>query len=214
MKQRTAYLIWIPAASIIVFLILYSIAAVIFPGGSYYNINDKSFSLLHNYWCDLLAERTKRGELNPSRQLSLSAMFILCPAMMLFFYLAPIFLQTEKRKKQWMQTCGFVSMLITMFIFTSFHDLVIPSAGFFGLIALFILFAEFKRNGMTRLFKFGLTCLVLVAPNNFIWYTRIGVEGLPVVQKITFIAFLSWIIWICAALFKKSMRPAISVREY
>src|SRR6476646_7258016 len=59
--QKAVFLIYIAIIGIILFFSLYVVAAVVFPGGSYANINDTSFSFINNYWCDLLAEKSKRG---------------------------------------------------------------------------------------------------------------------------------------------------------
>jgi hypothetical protein len=204
MKTATSsYILLIPVLGVVIFFALYSIAAVLYPGGSAVDPNSTSFSIVHNYWCDLLSEKTQNGSLNAGRKFSMTAMFVLCPTLMIFFYVVPNHIQTSYKTKTIAQICGILSMMIALAIFTSLHSYVIATSGFFGLIALVIIFIQLYRLKMHKLFWFGIIACVLITLNNVIYYSRIGVSILPFLQKITFVIFLLWIVTICVHLFRR-----------
>jgi hypothetical protein len=214
-KKASVYVLLIPIIGIIIFFILYALAAIFYPGGSKAEPNSTSFSLIHNYWCDLLAEKTPRGILNEGRRFSMTAMFVLCPTLMVFFYVVPKHIQVSYNRRTIAQICGILSMMIALAIFTSLHSYVIAASGLFGLIALVIIFSGIYTLGMKKIFWTGIIAFLLIAANNFIYYSRIGVIILPLLQKVTFVLFLSWVAFVCAYLFRRSlMHPAISDRVY
>ncbi|MFN7116301.1 MAG: hypothetical protein ACK4TA_05840, partial [Saprospiraceae bacterium] len=53
-----------PLVGIVLFLVLYIVAAFYYPGGSNADHSAKGFSIVHNYWCDLLAIGAKNGQIN------------------------------------------------------------------------------------------------------------------------------------------------------
>jgi hypothetical protein len=205
-KTTPSYILLVPVLGVIIFFILYAIAAVEYPGGSAVDPNSTSFSVINNYWCDLLAERTPGGTLNEGRRFSMTAMFVLCPTLMVFFYVAPEHIQLSYKTRTIAQICGILSMMIALAIFTSLHSYVIAASGSFGLIALVIIFAGLYRLNMKKIFWTGIASFVLIAANNFIYYSRIGVIILPLLQKITFVLFLLWVATVCIYLYRREVR--------
>ena len=60
-------LLLLPYAGMAIFVILYVIAALEYPGGSYAEPNVEGFSFWHNYLCDLLDKRAINGSINTAR---------------------------------------------------------------------------------------------------------------------------------------------------
>src|SRR5688572_23315403 len=121
-------------AGIFLFIVLYIIASLFYPGGTHLDKRSEGFSWTQNYWCNLLSEKALNGSVNTARPLAYIAMVDLCLTLMLFWYYFPIQHGFSKAKKYIMQVSGLLSMIITAFIFTRFHDLIINLAGLFGLI--------------------------------------------------------------------------------
>ncbi|MEM6698433.1 MAG: hypothetical protein AAF599_08555, partial [Bacteroidota bacterium] len=85
-------------------------------------------------------------------------------------------------------------MAIAIFIFTPLHDIVIIVAGILALMTLIALFVGLYKSKHTRLLYVGIACLLLMGLNNLIYFTNTGMEHLAVLQKITFIFVLLWIL--------------------
>ncbi len=87
-------------------------------------------------------------------------------------------------------------MVIILFIGTRYHDLVMNVAGGFGSIALIATFIALYQNKYFVLIRFGLFCLLLIGLNNYVYYSNQYIVYLPIIQKLTFVLFLFWIVLI------------------
>lgn len=196
MDKRTAKIQWwkfLPAAGSLLFVMLYCVAALYYPGGNYLDHNAKGFSWTHNYWCNLLNRDALNGQPNTARSIAFVAMAILCTTIACFWWLFPSMMEIKGLRRHFIRTTGVLCMLISVFIFTGYHDLVINAAGIFGLAALAGTLAGLRKAGMKKLFWFGIANLLLVGLNNILYYNKDLIYYLPVVQKISFASFLVWI---------------------
>ncbi|HVG15101.1 MAG TPA: hypothetical protein VM935_09075, partial [Chitinophagaceae bacterium] len=101
--------------------------------------------------------------------------------------------RTQKPGTLYYSGIGFLSMVISAFIFTHHHDTVINVAGMFGLIALTGTLIGLRKLGWTTFLYLGVFIVLLVGLNNLFYYQKSLMFYLPVVQKITFLFFLLWI---------------------
>lgn len=201
--DRSASWILVPVFGTILFVLLYISATFLYPGGSQVDKNAHGFSWINNYWCNLLNETAINNEINPARPVALLAMFILCFTLSLFWYTFPKFLNLDKPIKLTIQIPGVLSMIIALFLFTGLHDAVTNIAGFFGVIALIGTFISLYKIKWIKLFWFGIINLLLVILNNYIYRSEDLLVYLPVIQKITFLSFLSWICCVDITLFQQ-----------
>lgn len=187
-------IVWVllPLFGIFFFAILYIVATFFYPGGSIADSSTKGFDWLNNYWCDLTDQIARNGETNPARPIALSAMLILFSTLAVFWFHLPLLFQDSKYK-QIIRYAGMTSMAVAVFMFTSFHNIVINVAGGFGVIALTGTFIGLYKNKLPNLFGYGLFCLVIMLLNYFIFDTGWLLSFLPVIQKVTFVLFLIWI---------------------
>jgi hypothetical protein len=96
-------------------------------------------------------------------------------------------------------------MLTAFFLLTTIdHDLAINLASAFGMIATIGTFIGLYKNKLHLLFAFGLFIILLVGLNNYFYYTKGLIIYLPVIQKISFAAFLIWICLIDIILYRRS----------
>jgi hypothetical protein len=193
-----------PLLGSIVFVLLYFIASLYYPGGSQFDKHTKGFSWTQNYWCNLLNENAINGQPNPARPIALTAMVVLCLTLTVFWYLFPIQVDFKKRARLLIQTAGLTAMSIGLFLFTSLHDYIINVATLFGLVALIGTFIGLRKQNLTKLFGMGLFTIVLIGLNNLLYYNTGPLFYLPVVQKITFLYFLLWICCINISLYSKT----------
>lgn len=196
MKQtspKNYYWQLLPLAGVATFAVLYVIAACLYPGGTPDDATTKGFSWLHNYWCNLLNETALNGQPNIARPIAFTAMVVLAVSLVAFWFLFPLQVGFGKRGRWTMQASGLLAMLTALALSTPLHDVAINVASGFGLVALTGTFIGLHRLGWKRLFWMGIFNLVLIGLNNLCYYGPGLWMYLPVVQKVTFLYFLSWV---------------------
>ena len=207
-KQHQKNYLWklIPLFGSILFILLYFLATLYYPGGSQFDKNTKGFSWTQNYWCNLLNENAINGQSNPARPIALTAMVVLCLTLTVFWFLFPIQVAFKKSARIAIQMSGFTAMAIGLFLFTSLHDIIINVATLLGLVALTGTFIGLQKQNLMKLFRMGLFTIVLIGLNNLLYYNTDLLLYLPVVQKFTFLYFLLWICCINISLYNKTAR--------
>lgn len=184
----------IPLWSIVFFLGLYLLAAAKYPGGTKHDPTSFGFSVLENYWCDLLMEIAYNGEENPGRKIALFGLCILSFGLSIFWYQMPWrFRREEKRWTDLIRWMGCASMIVVLLLFSPFHDRAIDGAGLFGLIALSLTEVLLWKRREYELFSLGLLSFLLAIASLLIWKTGTGLFALPLVQKFAFLAFFIWV---------------------
>lgn len=186
----------VPVFGICIFIVLYFAAVFYYPGGSQVDKAEKSFSWLNNYWCDLLSERAKNGQKNIARPVAIISWLVLCLSLSVFWYFLPLLFTLSAIGKKSVKFCGISAMIIASFLFTSLHDVVIQTAGLFGLAAFTRTFIGLYKAGLYGFFYTGLFCLALMFLNYTIMMSNLFVAYLPIIQKITFVIVFTWILLI------------------
>jgi hypothetical protein len=184
---------FISTLGIILFVLLYIIATLYYPGGSYVDKKSSGFSWQNNYWCNLLNSKAINGETNTAQPIALFAMLVLCFTLTYFWLRFPKFTMLNKVFKIAIQVFGTLAMTGGLLLFTNIdHDLITNLTSFFGIIATAGTVSGLYKNGWTTLFYFGGLNILLVLANNFLYYNNELILYLPLVQKITFVTFLIW----------------------
>ncbi|MGB4848212.1 MAG: hypothetical protein WBP41_09865 [Saprospiraceae bacterium] len=204
MNKLNPFLKLIPVFGTILFVALYIIATLYYPGGSQTDIHSTGFSWTNNYWCTLLSENAINGQPNPARPIAMTGMLVLCLTLSFFWIQLPKYLRVAKWMKYIIQISGTLAMVVAFFLYTFIdHDLITNIASFLGLIAISCTLAGLYSNKWYGLFAFGLVNLIFVGLNNYFYRTEGMLMYLPVVQKISFASFLIWICAIDIHLFRK-----------
>lgn len=197
-KRMNKLWVLIPIYGIALFIVLYVVATLFYPGGSQIDKNSIGFSWSDNYWCNLLMENAINGQYNAAKPIAMTGMFVLCFSLSIFWYFIPKYQNLGKSAQLAIQISGILSMTIAFFLFSKFnHDVVIILASLFGLIATIGTFIGLYKSNNVGLFSFGLGNILLVVLNNYVYYTNGLIVYLPIIQKISFAAFLIWICCIC-----------------
>jgi len=188
-----AILLMLPTIGILIFIGLYVYAANQYPGGSQANINSLEFDWINNYWCNLLNEESINGKQNPARPIAILAMLILSGSLLMFFFQFSKHFEENKIWKLIIQVCGTISMVTAIFIFTEYHDQVTILASVFGFFVMIGIIKGIYQSDM-QLFKIsGILCLFMLGINNYIYYSGSFIKYLPLIQKITFVLVLAWV---------------------
>ena len=196
----------IPLIGILCFIGLYIYSSSLYPGGSQADVNHLGFDWVHNYWCNLMNEEGMNGQANPARPFSILAMTILCFSLMVFFIQFSREVVTKRFWKLTIQLSGVISMIFATLIFTKYHDLMTTLSSIFGLLVVIGIIREVYKSEMRTYKISGIFCILLLALNNYIYYSEQFIEHLPLIQKVTFAFVLIWIIGLNYKLTKKSVR--------
>ena len=194
----------IPILGILSFISLYFYSTLVYPGGSQESAVSEGFSWIHNYWCNLLNEKAINGKMNPARPAAILAMIILCLSLMVFFILFALRFSEKMFWKWSIILNSILSMGLSVFIFTEHHDLITSLASLFGFFAMIGIVKEIYNSQMHFYKILGLLCILLLGLNNYIYYTEHLIEILPLLQKLTFLFVLTWIIGLSLKLLQKS----------
>lgn len=184
----------LPTIGIIVYIMLYWFASTLYPGGNQHDLNAIGFDWMHNYWCNLMNETAMNGVPNPARPYAISAMTLLCASFTLFFIQFANRMVKSRFWKLAIQIFGVLSMVSANLIFTEHHDLMTTLSSVFGVFVVIGVIREIYRSNLSVFKLTGLFNIGLLAINNCIYYTEQGLEYLPMIQKITFVFVLLWIV--------------------
>lgn len=183
----------IPLLGIPLFVLLYVWASFYYPGGSQADPQSNGFSWLNNYWCNLLNSTAINGQINPAQPIAMTAMIVLCVSLASFWYLFPGISIQKWVLIRITQFAGIAAMGIALLLNSLLdHDLVTNLASVLGLIAVAGTLIGLWQVKWNALFWFGVMNLVLVLLNNYFYYSPELIRYLPLVQKISFAAFLVW----------------------
>ncbi len=184
---------WIltPLFGILLFLILYIIATQYYPGGSQADRNAPGFSWINNYWCNLLNENAINGRANHARPFAILASGLLALSLSIFWIIFSLYSGFPAIARTIIQACGIISMLLMMFLFSSYHDMVVNLSTATGLVPLTATFVGLYRLQWKGLYWMGLFCVVLIMLNSVLYYGGM-LQFLPLVQKFSFLYLLCW----------------------
>lgn len=183
-----------PAFGILVFVVLYMVAALLYPGGSQVDKNSIGFSWINNYWCNLLSGKAINGQYNSAQPVAITGMLVLWFTLLIFWFLFTMHMKIKRSAKLIIQISGTLCMVTGLFLLTNInHDLIINLSSSFGVIASIVIMICLFSNKFYLLFAFGLFILLLVILNNYYYHTDGLIIYLPVIQKVTFASFLIWI---------------------
>ncbi|MCE2613008.1 hypothetical protein LVD13_08495 [Flavobacteriaceae bacterium D16] len=200
-EPHHSYLL-LPVLGMGLFVILYVLSALNYPGGTWIDPTTPGFSFWHNYLCDLLDYKSLNGEINSGRYYARAALGVLCISLIYLWVYLPHLFQKWSWNTRLMWFSGIIALITTMLLSSGTHDLTIRIAGVLGAIALLSAFAEMWKAGYPALVKFGFVCLFIFLGNYYIYETGEGLYSLPVIQKVTFSGFIAWFIWVDLKLYR------------
>jgi hypothetical protein len=202
-NRSKSFWVLVPVFGSILFIILYIIAALLYPGGSETDKTAIGYSWTNNYWCNLLHDDAINGERNTAKPVAIAGMFILGLALSVFWILFPAETQLKIYHRLLIQIAGTVGMITSFLLLTKIdHDIAINTSSAFGLIAMLGTMIALYQLKWKVLFAFGIFDLLLIALNNYLYHTE-QMTYLPLVQKFSFLSFLVWFCLIDLKLYRR-----------
>jgi hypothetical protein len=202
-KAPKPYILLLPLFGMVLFVFLYIIAALKYPGGSWVMPQQNGFSFWNNYLCDLLDQNAINGELNTARYYARASLGLLCTSLILLWYYLPGLFSVKSSNLTIMWATGIISLVITLFLASGTHDITVRIAGIFGVIAFISCFVELYKALYFKLVMFGVACLLIFLANYYIYETGEFLNTLPTIQKITFVSCIIWFVVLDLVLYRK-----------
>jgi len=185
---------FIPIVGILCYVALYIIAAQLYPGGSHWNVDRAGFDWSNNYWCNLLDKYAINGELNPGRPYAIIGMYVLCLSLAFFFYQFPHFFKLEYPWDIIVVWSGVLATTFALLVSTVLHDIMSIFASLFGTISIVGIFSGLRKKKMISFIWTGMICVFLLVVNAYIYFSKNYIDTLPIIQKITFVVILLWVV--------------------
>ncbi|RYZ07204.1 MAG: hypothetical protein EOO73_12595 [Myxococcales bacterium] len=204
-------------AALALFCVAMLAGALTYPGGSWLHPRSTGFSIVENFWCDLMRRPAHNGAPNPFAPWLGTLGFAAMGAA-----LAPFWLEVSRllpaRRAQFVRGAGVVSAVCTALValfpsdrFPHLHPPIVISAGTLG-FACGVLTGGFALAQRRRfpVFAYASFALLLAASANLVLYVRAvyfraaETLALPVAQKL---ATLGLLVWMVAGLRASASRP-------
>jgi len=129
-----------PLIGIGVFVICYVLATLNYPGGNWSSPDHESFSIWHNYLCDLLDSQAINGEENSARPYAISALLALCLGLFTLWIRLPALFIRKSPNLRVMKVSGLLALATIFFLALGSHDTIVRIAGFFWCYCLYLNF--------------------------------------------------------------------------
>lgn len=216
MAQKPLYrhLVRISLIGIFVFVGLYIVASLFYNGGNNIDKSATGFDWANNYWCELISSVGKNGQANKAYPIALTGAVVLFITLSAFWMGVPPAIISNQKISAGTSYLGVGSMVFAISMLSGqYHDLLISIAGALGVIAITILLVHLYRNNRPGLFYLGIFCVFLCGINNYVYYTGRFITYLPIIQKISFVVFLSWFTLILKHVQKEYKEPKTVVRR-
>jgi hypothetical protein len=183
----------LPRAAVVAFAALYVVAALAYPGGTRADPDRVGFSVLHNYWCDVLDAVTYGGRPNPAAPIALGATLLLALGLSALWWTLPALTPRARIRGGLVRAAGVLSAVVTPLIATKHHDLVINVAALAGAFAFVVSATAIGRTSGRIVATLSGGALLAAIVNYVCWATGFALDALPMIQKVAFAAFLTWV---------------------
>ena len=179
--------------TIILALVLFTIAATRYPGGSQKDSHSIGFNWKNNYLCNLFSPKAVNGENNGSRYWAVPGMLLLCAGIAVFYIRFSKSIPS-KSSASIIKYCGVVSVLILFFVVTPLHDPATSISATLALIAIFYTTIYVFKTKFVALKILSVVYMLMLYLTIYIYYSGNLLDMLPTMQKLLFLIEASWML--------------------
>jgi hypothetical protein len=171
------------AGWVLLAVVLLVAATFLYPGGSNADAHSVGFSWRDNYLTNLLSPQAVDGRANPARPWAVLGLMLLCGSCALAFVRFARKVDSPSARVI-IGVCGSGAMLFVLLAAAPYHDHALTVADVLGLLALFYTTVILWR-AKQHIAKFvALSCIVLAYTCTYVYYARMFVSALPILQKL------------------------------
>ena len=203
MEKNTFFNRNVVLIGLIISIIFLIIAALSYPGGNPKNMNSIGYSFTENYISNLLEYKAVNGATNTARPYGIIGVVIL--GLSSGFAFVRLSRKVELKKfslviKYLGIILIFLSSLITI---PSLHDIMVTMSSIFTLLLVFYVTILLIKSRLQVLKFTSIVLLVIFYAAAYMYFTKTGLDYLPIVQKIIHILQIVWILGLEYATNKK-----------
>jgi len=181
------------ATGILCSMLLFSVAVFLYPGGSYFDPYSQGFDWQYNYLSNLFNKTAINGMPNSARFWAVGGMFFLCLSFALFFIRFTKNI-SSKSGQLVIKYAGIASMVCAFLTVSPLHDLMISLSVSLALITLFYITIFLFKSENNPLKVLGVITLIVSYFSSYIYFTQNFIDLLPLMQKITLLINLSFVL--------------------
>jgi len=193
-RPTSKWLIPIPILGVLSYAILFLIAKTKYAGGL------EEYHMDKDLMCDIMEKVSKGGFSNVARPIAVTGHILLFIGMTTFFYLLPRIFNKRNINMRIFQISGMISMVLLLFVFTDYHDILVLFAGVAGFICCIPLIYEYSKLRVSSHKVIAIICLALSLIAFLSYQTKIGFTYFPIFQKFVFVLDGIWVFLVCRQL--------------
>ena len=172
-----------PLLGVLASVVLLVLAAGRYPGG--YDWVDQSVSSLYQ-------PEALNGAPNTARLLAALSVLVFSASMAIVFNTIAKSGPSRFHRKT-VQIAGIGAMVYTALVVTAMHDVLVGVALLFFVTAMVTIFHRLYLERRFAMLGAGLACLALTLSNATMYYGDVLYGFLPIVQKVSLVAWVSWL---------------------
>jgi len=188
---QSRWLSLFPVIGITSYLILFLVAMGKYAGGL------EEYHLDRHLLCDMMENISTGGHKNDARLIAIIGHTLLFVGMTFFFYILPTIFKKSNINTKIFQYVGMLSMFLFLFLSTGYHDEFVVVAGSLATIAAIPLMLEYAKSSFSYHKFLAILCLLMSIVVFIIYQTKIGIDYLPVFQKVVFAMDSVWVFLVC-----------------
>lgn len=186
------------------------IATLFYPGGSTHNIGTPGFDWGHNYLSNLFSPRAVNSVDNAARPWAIAGMLVLCLSMGGFFISFAKRIP-NKSDSAVIKYSGILSMIAGFLVVSPLHDSMIIVSTTLSLVSLFYITVFIFKSKLHFLKFLSVFSLLVTYGCSYVYFTSSYLEVLPVLQKVTLLLNLLWVLSIVYFSSAEDFQPKVAV---
>jgi hypothetical protein len=212
MKRNVLFRSHLPLLGIVISACLLFVATTRYPGGTAESATSAGYDWGHNFISSLFAAKALNGADNPARNFAIPAMLILCVSVGALFKSISN-KSTSRIQRKTIEISGIGAAVYAFLVVTPMHNVMISIGLPFALIAQLATLHLLYVTRRWLLFVVGSVCILLSLLSAAMYYQHLFFGLLPVVQKVSLLVCLGWLVAVHYTAFGQESREGVALNE-
>lgn len=183
---------WLPELGIGIFLVTYALAASMYPGGTRWDEHRNGFSMLHNFWCDLLQKEAWCGRDNLGQPFALVGSVVLPLAVIPFWCAQAQYF--SQRRLRWLVGCGGSLAMCAAALLPWVHDGALNVGSALLALPTLLVLARLWQMSDRKAMTLAMVASSLSTMNFAMWHFAFQQRWMPTVQALALTTSLLFIL--------------------
>lgn len=175
--------------------VVFFITAVLkYPGGNDININSTEYSWTANYISNLLEYKAVNGMENSARPFGVIGVILWELSLGLAFVRLSQKIYIKKYSIVLKYLGIIFSTISALIILPSLHDLILTLSSITGLLLVFYVIFLLIESRLQLLKLISIILLIVIFSSDYMYYNKTGGGYWPIIQKTTYILYMTWVL--------------------